>query len=171
MARGGAASEKFQGSAYAVVCPFARAELAGDAEGGSTQARSADGILPFDEQEDAGTTSAFRAYIRSYSSHSLLPSISDDAQCRKSMARIKYVLNERRLAYEGALEIFKAQQKAHVPDESVALAKAQKEAEDLKKEQREKEKKERRAKAVPGGIKLAQQGLFENVQQEESVRS
>ena len=26
-------------------------------------------------------------------------------QCRKSMARIKYVINERRLAYEGAMQI------------------------------------------------------------------
>lgn len=26
-------------------------------------------------------------------------------KCRKSMARIKYVINERRLAYEGAMEI------------------------------------------------------------------
>jgi hypothetical protein len=26
-------------------------------------------------------------------------------QCRKSMARIKYVINERRLAYEGAMKI------------------------------------------------------------------
>jgi len=28
-----------------------------------------------------------------------------DFQCRKSMARIKYVINERRLAYEGAIKI------------------------------------------------------------------
>jgi large subunit ribosomal protein L47 len=28
-----------------------------------------------------------------------------DYQCRKSMARIKYVINERRLAYEGAIQI------------------------------------------------------------------
>jgi len=27
-------------------------------------------------------------------------------QCRKSMARIKYVINERRLAYEGAIKIY-----------------------------------------------------------------
>ncbi|KAF7982920.1 hypothetical protein HWV62_25200 [Athelia sp. TMB] len=32
-------------------------------------------------------------------------------QCRKSMARIKYIINERRLAYEGAVELF-AQDKA-----------------------------------------------------------
>jgi large subunit ribosomal protein L47 len=32
-------------------------------------------------------------------------------QCRKGMARIKYVINERRLAYEGAVKLF-AEQKA-----------------------------------------------------------
>ncbi|KAI0056568.1 MRP-L47-domain-containing protein [Artomyces pyxidatus] len=31
-------------------------------------------------------------------------------QCRKSMARIKYVINERRLAYQGAVEIFATKQ-------------------------------------------------------------
>ncbi|KAI0317785.1 mitochondrial 39-S ribosomal protein L47 (MRP-L47)-domain-containing protein [Amylostereum chailletii] len=32
-------------------------------------------------------------------------------QCRKSMARIKYVINERRLAYEGAMKIFARKQR------------------------------------------------------------
>ena len=32
-------------------------------------------------------------------------SVSSLSKCRKSMARIKYVINERRLAYEGALKI------------------------------------------------------------------
>ncbi|KAI0051398.1 MRP-L47-domain-containing protein, partial [Auriscalpium vulgare] len=35
-----------------------------------------------------------------------------EIKCRKSMARIKYVINERRLAYEGAIEIFEDQKRA-----------------------------------------------------------
>ncbi|KAI0260217.1 mitochondrial 39-S ribosomal protein L47 (MRP-L47)-domain-containing protein, partial [Gloeopeniophorella convolvens] len=38
-------------------------------------------------------------------------------QCRKSMARIKYVINERRLAYEGALKIL-ADKKAEAEKEA-----------------------------------------------------
>ncbi|KAL0562776.1 54S ribosomal protein L4 mitochondrial, partial [Marasmius crinis-equi] len=35
-------------------------------------------------------------------------------QCQKSMARIKYVLNERRLAYEGAVELAAKEKEAHL---------------------------------------------------------
>ncbi|KAJ3715350.1 mitochondrial 39-S ribosomal protein L47 (MRP-L47)-domain-containing protein [Lentinula raphanica] len=34
--------------------------------------------------------------------------------CRKSMARIKYVMNERRLAYEGAMELAEEEKTAHI---------------------------------------------------------
>ncbi|KAF5385636.1 hypothetical protein D9757_005518 [Collybiopsis confluens] len=34
--------------------------------------------------------------------------------CRKSMARIKYIMNERRLAYEGAVQLAEGQKKAHI---------------------------------------------------------
>ncbi|ETW81545.1 hypothetical protein HETIRDRAFT_317294 [Heterobasidion irregulare TC 32-1] len=40
------------------------------------------------------------------------PSGTREYQCRKSMARIKYVINERRLAYEGAVAIFAEQKNA-----------------------------------------------------------
>ncbi|KAI9435377.1 MRP-L47-domain-containing protein, partial [Russula earlei] len=48
--------------------------------------------------------------METYRRWSVAPGIVDGIerrgfQCRKSMARIKYVINERRLAYEGAIKI------------------------------------------------------------------
>lgn len=48
--------------------------------------------------------------MESYRRASIAPGVvrnvhKRDYQCRKSMARIKYVINERRLAYEGAIKI------------------------------------------------------------------
>jgi len=46
------------------------------------------------------------SYRRVSISRGLVESVEKrDFQCRKSMARIKYVINERRLAYEGAMKI------------------------------------------------------------------
>jgi hypothetical protein len=50
-------------------------------------------------------------------------------QCRKTMARIKYVLNERRLAYEGALRVQATQRKK-------VLAERERSAEDLEELQK-----------------------------------
>ena len=69
------------------------------------------------------------------------------------MARIKCVLNERRLAYEGAVKIFEAQKAAH-ESEAQTASESQIQAE---------EKEERKEKAIPEGVKLAGEGLFESV--------
>jgi large subunit ribosomal protein L47 len=42
---------------------------------------------------------------------------SSSRKCRKSMARIKYVINERRLAYEGAMKIHAEKMKQAAKEE------------------------------------------------------
>jgi large subunit ribosomal protein L47 len=49
-------------------------------------------------------------------------------QCRKTMARIKYVINERRLAYEGAVQIIAEGDKREVPTRRERTAARQKAA-------------------------------------------
>ena len=44
---------------------------------------------------------------------------SSSRKCRKSMARIKYVINERRLAYEGAMKIHAEKMKQAVEEKKV----------------------------------------------------
>ncbi|KAH9854679.1 MRP-L47-domain-containing protein [Lenzites betulinus] len=78
-------------------------------------------------------------------------------RCRKTMARIKYVINERRLAYEGALKIFNEQRdevlKQEDSERAAAEAQAALAAQKVEKEQR----RERSAADV------AAESLFETV--------
>lgn len=73
------------------------------------------------------------------------------------MARIKYVINERRVAYEGALKIFNEQREqvlqAEDSERAAAEAKAAFEAKKVEKEQR----RER------GAADVAAESLFETV--------
>ncbi|KAI0822291.1 mitochondrial 39-S ribosomal protein L47 (MRP-L47)-domain-containing protein [Trametes gibbosa] len=78
-------------------------------------------------------------------------------RCRKTMARIKYVINERRVAYEGALKIFNEQRdevlKKEDSERVAAEAQAALAAQKVEKEQR----RERSAADV------AAESLFETV--------
>ncbi|KAI0720491.1 MRP-L47-domain-containing protein [Cerioporus squamosus] len=78
-------------------------------------------------------------------------------RCRKTMARIKYVINERRLAYEGALKIHneKREQLLQLEDEARAVEEAQA-AEAARRE----EKAKRRQSGVAD---VVAQSLFESV--------
>ncbi|CDO71466.1 hypothetical protein BN946_scf184909.g60 [Trametes cinnabarina] len=84
-----------------------------------------------------------------------------ERRCRKTMARIKYVINERRLAYEGALEIFHKEREGALAEHETALAAAKQRAA-LKKAAKqaavEKEKQRER-----GAEDIAAEGLFETI--------
>lgn len=87
------------------------------------------------------------------------------------MARIKGVLNERRLAYEGAVRIFAERQEALMSELHAMESAEKKEQEQIKERaQKAEEKAQREARAVPDAVKLAEQGLFESVPQEQIVR-
>ncbi|KAI8978663.1 mitochondrial 39-S ribosomal protein L47 (MRP-L47)-domain-containing protein [Trametes punicea] len=75
-------------------------------------------------------------------------------RCRKTMARIKYVINERRLAYEGALRIHNEQREKILKTQDAARVAA--EAQDA-----EREKKEQRRER--GTADIAAESLFETV--------
>ncbi|KAI0632125.1 MRP-L47-domain-containing protein [Trametes polyzona] len=78
-------------------------------------------------------------------------------RCRKSMARIKYVINERRVAYEGALKIFNEEREQVLKQEDSVRAAAEAEAA-LEAEKEQKEKRRER-----GAVDVAAQSLFETV--------
>ncbi|KAI0761938.1 mitochondrial 39-S ribosomal protein L47 (MRP-L47)-domain-containing protein [Trametes elegans] len=82
-------------------------------------------------------------------------------RCRKTMARIKYVINERRVAYEGAVKIFNEEREQVLKQEDAVRATA--EAETARQErQREKENRRERGSADVAADSL---GLFEPVQE------
>ncbi|KAJ3791220.1 mitochondrial 39-S ribosomal protein L47 (MRP-L47)-domain-containing protein [Lentinula aff. detonsa] len=68
--------------------------------------------------------------------------------CRKSMARIKYVMNERRLAYEGALKLAEEEKTAHITNLVLKqqLAEHQKERELFRRQKRARIRAAREAK-------------------------
>ena len=63
---------------------------------------------------------------------------SSSRKCRKSMARIKYVINERRLAYEGAMKIHaeKMKQAAKEGEKKVVEAERRDSADIMHQEQK-----------------------------------
>ncbi|KAE9395080.1 hypothetical protein BT96DRAFT_923105 [Gymnopus androsaceus JB14] len=75
-------------------------------------------------------------------------------ECRKSMARIKYVMNERRLAYEGAVKLAEEEKKSHITDLVLKqqLAEHQQEREQLVKRQGEARLKAAEAKEVAEAV-------------------
>ncbi|RPD62421.1 MRP-L47-domain-containing protein [Lentinus tigrinus ALCF2SS1-7] len=78
-------------------------------------------------------------------------------RCRKTMARIKYVINERRLAYEGAMQIHNEKR-----DELLQLADVERAMEEAKAA--EAARKEEKAKRRQGGVEdVVSQSLFETV--------
>ncbi|KAI0335902.1 MRP-L47-domain-containing protein [Cubamyces sp. BRFM 1775] len=81
-------------------------------------------------------------------------------RCRKTMARIKYVINERRIAYEGALKIHNEQREKILKQEESERAAAEAQAaHEVEKEPKVK-RREREAADV------AAEGLFETVPEE-----
>lgn len=78
-------------------------------------------------------------------------------QCRKTMARIKYVINERRVAYEGALEIHNKQREKLLDLKDAARAQEEARAAE---EARKAEDARRRG---PSTEDVAAQSLFETV--------
>ena len=82
------------------------------------------------------------------------------------MARIKYVINERRLAYEGALKIFAGQREHALEKETQAAIEAQKRTE-LSESRKTEESNKNQTKAA----ELAAAGLFETVGQSSENRS
>ena len=170
MDSGGVEAEELQGPAHAVVCRLAGAEPARDAAGRGPEAWG----------ERAGSWAVGQGVQGMYSSRSPCPTfplgyyvlfgahvfmlcstIADDVaasvQCRKTMARIKYVINERRLAYEGALKIHneKREQLLQLDEEERAkeVAKAAEAA-----------RREEKAKRRQGGVEnVASKSLFETI--------
>ena len=85
------------------------------------------------------------------------------------MARIKYVINERRLAYEGAVEILESKRRAHVAAKEVIEA-AEKVVEGLVKTMKEaSEASPAHAKSVRAED-LAAAGLFASSKVSQSTK-
>ncbi|KAI0372161.1 MRP-L47-domain-containing protein [Pilatotrama ljubarskyi] len=78
-------------------------------------------------------------------------------RCRKTMARIKYVINERRIAYEGALKIYNEQREQVLKQEDSIRAAAEAQA---AREEEKKEKEQRRGRTAAD---VAAESLFETV--------
>ncbi|KAI0648054.1 mitochondrial 39-S ribosomal protein L47 (MRP-L47)-domain-containing protein [Trametes meyenii] len=78
-------------------------------------------------------------------------------RCRKTMARIKYVINERRVAYEGALQIHNTQREHVLQQEDSVRAAAEAQA---ALEAAKEEKAQRRER---GAEDVAAESLFETV--------
>ncbi|CCM03529.1 uncharacterized protein FIBRA_05663 [Fibroporia radiculosa] len=92
-------------------------------------------------------------------------------RCRKSMARIKYVINERRLAYEKATQAYNKQREADLAGEQKLIQAEQEEnvakAEAMAKAQEAARRKE--AGETQTAARLAGAGIFETVGSESSV--
>ncbi|KAI0657420.1 MRP-L47-domain-containing protein [Cubamyces menziesii] len=78
-------------------------------------------------------------------------------RCRKTMARIKYVINERRLAYEGALKIHNEQREQVLKQEDSERAAAEARA------ALEAEKEQKAGRRERGAADVAAEGLFETI--------
>ncbi|KAH9891648.1 MRP-L47-domain-containing protein [Cubamyces lactineus] len=78
-------------------------------------------------------------------------------RCRKTMARIKYVINERRVAYEGALKIHNEQREQIFKQEDSQRAAAEAQA------ALEAEKEQKAHRRERGAADVAAEGLFETV--------
>ncbi|GBE84950.1 hypothetical protein SCP_0701320 [Sparassis crispa] len=90
-------------------------------------------------------------------------------RCRKSMARIKYVINERRLAYEGAVGALREQREkelAALREERVAEERAEAAAAQAAAKAADKESRQDAGQAQ-SAANLAAQGLFETAPQNE----
>ncbi|KAI9058360.1 MRP-L47-domain-containing protein [Trametes sanguinea] len=86
-------------------------------------------------------------------------------RCRKTMARIKYVINERRLAYEGALKIHNEQREEALSKEDSVRAAAEKQAELEAAKQKKVQRRER------GTADVAAEGLFERITEAETIKA
>ncbi|KAJ8462424.1 hypothetical protein ONZ51_g10910 [Trametes cubensis] len=98
--------------------------------------------------------------IRYVASHVLSELHTDGGtqqQCRKTMARIKYVINERRLAYEGALKIHNEQREQVLKQEDSERAAAEARA------ALEAEKEQKAGRRERGAADVAAEGLFETI--------
>ncbi|KAL1950257.1 hypothetical protein VTO73DRAFT_5381 [Trametes versicolor] len=78
-------------------------------------------------------------------------------RCRKTMARIKYVINERRVAYEGALEIFNKEREVILQQEDSERAAAEAQAAIAARKVEKEQRRER------GAADVAAESLFETV--------
>jgi len=88
-------------------------------------------------------------------------------RCRKSMARIKYVINERRLAYERAANAYEEQREADLASERAQIEAEKREVATKEEAEARAKEAERRREAgeAPSAARLAGAGLFETVQQ------
>lgn len=91
------------------------------------------------------------------------------SKCRKSMARIKYVINERRLAYERAMKAYEEQRDADMAEEQAQIEAGKQEL--AAQQQAEAKAREAQLRKDAGeaqtAARLAGAGLFETVQQGE----
>lgn len=83
-------------------------------------------------------------------------------QCRKSMARIKYVMNERRLAYEGALKLAEEEKKSHITDLVLEHQLSEHRTEREKLIARQRVARLRAAKAKEAGLGVVEEGKLGN---------
>ncbi|KAH9950576.1 MRP-L47-domain-containing protein [Amylocystis lapponica] len=91
------------------------------------------------------------------------------AKCRKSMARIKYVINERRLAYEGAVKILSEQrEKEMTTRREHTLAERRAAAAKEKAEMEAQERAIRQEEGAQSASRLVSAGLFDSVPQGEA---
>ena len=98
MERRRTSTKEFQGPSYPLVCRSEGEKSAGDAVvGGETCG------CPFGPDTDQAAH--VQGIYTSPSESEIKLTLRFSSQCRKTMARIKYIINERRLAYEGAVQI------------------------------------------------------------------
>ncbi|KAI0754970.1 mitochondrial 39-S ribosomal protein L47 (MRP-L47)-domain-containing protein [Daedaleopsis nitida] len=82
-------------------------------------------------------------------------------RCRKTMARIKYVINERRLAYEGAMRMHNEQRDMIMEQED--SVRAEEEARAIEEARKAEDKKENARRRGPTTEDVAAQSLFETI--------
>ncbi|OCH86399.1 MRP-L47-domain-containing protein [Obba rivulosa] len=89
-------------------------------------------------------------------------------KCRKSMARIKYVIQERRLAYEGAVRLFAEQREKQLAAQARRAGAIKEPAGDAAEEA---EKGRTQPDEAQSAANLAVSGLFESVRQDTGRRA
>ncbi|KAL4250050.1 Large ribosomal subunit protein uL29m [Abortiporus biennis] len=96
---------------------------------------------------------------------SLTPYYPRYHKVRKSMARIKYIINERRLAYEGALGIMAEKNKARLEQKRLRLEASQQAHSEKEAQEAKEAEKQKAAQESPEGraADLAAAGLFQSV--------